>query len=112
MSPGESSKSYLFVGAGCFGASAALHLKQSDPLAEVTLLDRTPFPCPSATAHDLNKVIRADYEDLLYMELALEALKLWKTDPILRPFCNETGLIFAGTLEPGFKIIENYKKLT
>ena len=68
--------SFLLIGAGCFGASTALYLKRSNPSAHVTLLDRTPFPCPTAAAHDINKIIRAEYEDLSYMKLALEAQAL------------------------------------
>jgi len=63
---------YLLVGAGPFGASTALHLKKTHPAAEVTFLGRAPFPCPSAAGHDLNKIIRAEYDDPLYMGLALE----------------------------------------
>jgi len=102
---------YIIVGAGTFGASTALHLKQSHPDSEVILLDRTPFPCPSAAGHDLNKVIRAEYSDTLYMELALEAIQQWKTDPALRNYYHETGILFAGTLEPGPQIVENYQNL-
>lgn len=72
---------YILVGAGAFGASTALHLKESHEDSEVILMDRTPFPCPSAAGHDLNKVVRAEYNDTLYMELALEAMQQWKSSP-------------------------------
>lgn len=102
---------YLIVGAGTFGASTALHLKQYHPDASVILLDRTPFPCPSAAGHDLNKIVRADYEDTLYMELALEAMQQWKTDSELKKYYHETGKLFAGTETEGRKFVENFEKV-
>lgn len=110
--PPAQSSSFLLIGAGCFGASTALYLKRSNPSAHVILLDRTPFPCPTAAAHDLNQIIRAEYEDLSYMRLALEAQKLWRSDPLLKPYYHETGILFAGVAESGIKIIENYKSIT
>src|ERR1700726_2402496 len=65
MEPKSSSReAYLVVAAGCFGASTAQQLKQALPLAQITLLDRASFPNPSAAGHDLNKIIRADYQDI------------------------------------------------
>jgi sarcosine oxidase/L-pipecolate oxidase len=90
-----SNESYLIVGAGCFGASTALHLKQALPTSAVTLLDRSPFPNPSAAGHDLNKIIRADYQDIFYMRLALEAQKLWRSDPIYKEYYHESGMLYA-----------------
>ncbi|KAF3480946.1 sarcosine oxidase [Arthroderma uncinatum] len=102
------SSSYLIIGAGCFGASTALHLARSEPGARITLLDRTPFPCPSAAAHDLNKIIRSEYTDEFYMRLALEAIRAWKSDPIFSPYFQQTGILFATTQEHASKIVENY----
>ena len=109
MSPNE--ESFLLIGAGCFGASTALHLKQTCPAAKVTLIDRTPFPCPTAAAHDLNKIVRAEYEDPLYLKLALEALKIWNCDPIFKPWFHRTGLVFASDMVRGDAVIANYKSL-
>jgi sarcosine oxidase/L-pipecolate oxidase len=102
---------YLVIGAGTFGASASLYLKKTHPNDEVILIDRAPFPNPSAAGHDLNKIVRAEYDDLLYMDLAIEAMKLWQSDPILKPFYHEIGILFAAILEPGLRVVENYKKL-
>jgi sarcosine oxidase/L-pipecolate oxidase len=109
MSPYE--ESYLLIGAGCFGASTALHLKRIHPAAKVTLVDRTPFPCPTAAAHDLNKIVRAEYEDPLYLKLALEALKIWNCDPIFKPWFHRTGLVFASDAVRGDAVIANYESL-
>jgi sarcosine oxidase/L-pipecolate oxidase len=44
------------------------------------------------------------------MELALEAQSLWRSDPILKPYYHETGILFARTSGPG-ETIENYNAL-
>lgn len=102
---------YLIVGAGCFGASTALAIKKLHPAAEVTLVDRTSFPCPFAAAHDLNKIIRAEYQDTLYMELAREAQDEWRTNPTFKPYYHETGVIRACHGSVGQQYIDNYEAL-
>lgn len=103
--------SYLIIGAGCFGASTALYLSQTRPSSKITLVDSTPFPNPSAAAHDLNKIIRADYPDLLYMKLALEAQEQWRNDPIYSPYYHESGMLFAENFGMGRDALQNYKTL-
>ena len=102
---------YIIVGAGTFGASTALYLKREHPDAEVVLIDKQPFPNPSAAGHDLNKIVRSEYEDLLYTELASEALDIWMNNPKYKQYFHQTGVIFAWTPEPGEQIIANYKTL-
>lgn len=104
-------RSFLIVGAGCFGASTALYLSQTRPASKITLIDSTPFPNPSAAAHDLNKIIRADYPDLLYMKLALEAQEQWRSDPIYSPYYHESGMLFAEDFGMGEDALRNYKTL-
>lgn len=108
---GSTQQSYLIVGAGVFGASTALYLRQSDPSAIVTLLDQTSFPNPSVASHDLNKIIRAEYDDIFYMKLALEAQRLWRSDPIYKPYYRESGMLFAEDMGMCRKCVENYKAL-
>lgn len=106
-----SQPSYLIIGAGVFGVSTAYHLIKKHPAASVHLVDRTPYPCPLAASWDWNKVVRADYGDLFYMEKALEAIHFWREDPIFRPFYHESGLINIDNTGLGRKMIENYEKL-
>lgn len=101
---------YLIVGAGCFGASTALALKKAEPEANVILVDRA-APSPSAAAHDLNKIIRAEYEDTMYMRLAIEAQEQWCTDPLLKSYYHETGILFAGIEGPGRTVINAYETI-
>lgn len=102
---------YLILGAGCFGASTAYHLITEYPNAQITLIDRGPFPNPTAAAHDLNKIIRADYPDLVYMRLAHESQEQWRYEPLFRPFYHETGMLFVEDFGMGRKTYDNHKKL-
>ena len=92
---------YIIVGAGMFGLSTALHLATSEPDATIYLVDRTPCPNPSAASSDLNKIVRADYDDIFYMRLALEALHEWNTSSLYKPFFHETGMLLADEIDMG-----------
>lgn len=72
----------LIIGAGVFGVSTAYHLAQkaSDP-SRIILLDRGTQEGASA---DINKIIRADYSDPMYMKLGFEAIDAWKSLPFFR----------------------------
>jgi sarcosine oxidase / L-pipecolate oxidase len=103
--------SILIIGAGTFGASTALALKTAEPEARVILMDRTPFPCPMAAGHDLNKIVRADYTDVMYMKLALEALDIWRNDPLYNQHFRQTGMLYSYDRETCEEIVRNYEKL-
>ncbi|PVH74278.1 FAD dependent oxidoreductase [Cadophora sp. DSE1049] len=89
--PKESS--ILIVGAGVFGLSTALHLAQ-DGFTNITVLDRAPVPSPYSAGNDFNKIVRAEYEDPFYTELALDAIKQWQT-PFWAPYYLATGYLLA-----------------
>lgn len=94
----------LIVGAGVFGASAALELALRSH--SVTLVDPGPLPHPRASSTDISKVVRADYgKDLFYTRLARECItgwRSWNTESGQDLF-HETGfLILAGQeMQPG-----------
>lgn len=77
----------LIVGAGIFGVSTAYHLAQqaTDP-SRIILLDRAAPPSNNtlAASSDINKIIRADYSNQLYMELGFEAIEAWKSHPFFQ----------------------------
>lgn len=77
-------KSVLIIGGGAFGISAAWHLSRelgaNSKYSSIHVLDRFPPPSKVAAATDLNKIIRTEYSDPIYTELALTALEAW-TDP-------------------------------
>ena len=88
----------IIVGAGVFGASAALELSRRGHT--VTLVDPGPLPHPDASSTDISKMVRPDYgADHFYSRFALECITLWKrwNSEIGRPFYHETGfLVLAG----------------
>ncbi|KAK8063571.1 FAD dependent oxidoreductase, partial [Apiospora saccharicola] len=111
MAPALTNVDYAIVGAGVFGASSALHLIRRFPNAQVVLID-SHNAHPAAASSDYNKIVRANYKDIRYMKLALEAMDLWRSDPILKSYYHETGTAYCDDdINVGREILENYKKL-
>lgn len=68
--------STIVVGAGVFGAAAALELRRRGHA--VSLLDPGPLPNPRGASADISKFVRMDYgADDLYTDLAEESLARW-----------------------------------
>ncbi|WFD30865.1 hypothetical protein MSPP1_001889 [Malassezia sp. CBS 17886] len=91
----------LVIGAGAFGASAALELAHLGH--RVTVVDRSAdgFAAENAASNDLNKIIRADYSDPHYRDLCKKAMHLWRTKPLYSKYFHETGIFFrSGTPAP------------
>ncbi|KAI1333261.1 FAD dependent oxidoreductase [Xylariaceae sp. FL0255] len=105
--------SYIIVGAGVFGVSTAYHLIKKYPGASVTLVDRDAFDADDrvAASWDWNKVVRADYDDLVYCDLGLEALDIFKSDPLWQPHYHETGIFWTCRDNYAQDVIKNYKRL-
>jgi sarcosine oxidase/L-pipecolate oxidase len=63
------------LGAGAWGLSTALHLLESG-YKNITVFDKAAeIPSPYSAAYDLNKIVRAEYEDEFYTELALVSIR-------------------------------------
>lgn len=61
----------IILGSGAWGLSTALHLINSGHV-NVTVIDRAEtIPSRYSAAWDLNKIVRAEYEDAFYTDLAL-----------------------------------------
>ncbi|KAI5926863.1 FAD dependent oxidoreductase [Camillea tinctor] len=89
---GLESKSILVVGAGAFGLSTALHLAQAG-YSNITVLDKgSQVPSPYSAANDINKILRAEYEDPFYTDLTKKAFDAWKT-PLFAPHFRQTGFL-------------------
>ncbi|KAK8030257.1 sarcosine oxidase [Apiospora rasikravindrae] len=87
----------LIIGAGTFGLSTAYHFAQAGH-SNITVLEKsTAVPPADSAGNDLNKIIRAEYEDPFYAELALQAMAAWKTNPLLAPYYHETGYLLANS---------------
>jgi sarcosine oxidase/L-pipecolate oxidase len=110
----------VIVGAGIFGTSTAYHLSKTVPPESITIIDRHPFPWPQAdrdntpygASHDINKIVRADYSDPFYMQLAQEAIEQWQTLDLIKDFYYRTGWVMLD--EEGSDLAErirsNFKK--
>lgn len=105
--------SYLIVGAGVFGVSTAYHLIKKYPNASVTIVDRDAYDADSrvAASWDWNKVVRADYDDIVYCRMAVEAQDIFKSDPLWKPYFHETGIFWMCRSDYARDVIDNYRKL-
>ncbi|ETI29079.1 hypothetical protein G647_01532 [Cladophialophora carrionii CBS 160.54] len=108
-----SDKSYLIVGAGVFGVSTAYHLIKKYPQASVTIVDRDAYDADSrvAASWDWNKVVRADYDDIIYCQLGLEAQDVFESDPLWKPYFHKTGIFWICRSDYAQEVIDNYRKL-
>lgn len=102
------------VGAGIFGATAALTLRQRG--YAVSLFDPGPLPHPLAASTDISKAIRMDYgpdEDYMaWMETALAGWRRWNKEwP--EPLFHEDGVTFltCAPMESGQFEYESYRLL-
>ena len=100
---------YLIIGAGIFGATTALELRKTKSDSSVMLVDRSPFPSPSAASSDLNKIVRADYQNIFYMKLALDAQQLWRSDQTYKPYYHESGMLYAENKGMARDFLRNYE---
>lgn len=108
-------QSILIVGAGVFGLTAALALRQRG--WRVTVVDPGPVPTPTAASTDISKVVRMDYgADELWTELGRKSLERWpgwnreSGQPL---FHNDGFLVLSrAPMQPGGFEFESFKLLT
>jgi glycine/D-amino acid oxidase-like deaminating enzyme len=105
--------SYLIVGAGVFGVSTAYHLIKKYPDRQVTILDQDAYDSDNrvAASWDWNKVVRADYDDKIYCQLALEAQDIFEQDPLWQPYFHKTGIFWVCRSDYAQEVLNNYKAL-
>ena len=61
----------IIIGAGAFGLSTALHLTQKG-YSNITVFEKDDqVPARYSAANDLNKIVRAEYEDDFYTDLTV-----------------------------------------
>ncbi len=65
----------VIVGGGVFGLSSAVQLARAN--YKVIVIDKFPIPSPLSAANDYNKIVRLEYNDMVYAELAVEAMGYW-----------------------------------
>ncbi|MGA9768439.1 MAG: N-methyl-L-tryptophan oxidase [Blastocatellia bacterium] len=84
------------IGAGVMGAAAACELAREG--ASVALLDQSTLPNPRAASIDHSKVFRFAYPDALYAQMAVDALKLWRSleEETGARLLTDTGVLMIG----------------
>lgn len=84
----------LIIGAGTFGTSTAFHLAKAykDP-SKITVIDRAPSPPKPAASIDVSRIIRTDYPNHFYSNLAYEAWHAWFWSLELQKFFHPTGWV-------------------
>ncbi|SCV49266.1 related to fructosyl amino acid oxidase [Fusarium fujikuroi] len=86
------SEPILIVGGGAFGLSTVVHLLRAG-YKDITVLDRDEeIPSRWSAANDLNKIVRAEYEDPLYQDLTVKAIEAWQT-PLFAPHFHQVGFL-------------------
>ncbi|CAH0043587.1 unnamed protein product [Clonostachys solani] len=94
----DKNKQILIVGGGTFGLSTAYHLAKSG-YTSVSVLERSSFiPAEESPGNDVNKIIRAEYEDPRYAQLALEAIDEWTNNPLFAPYYHQVGCPLCNSL--------------
>ncbi|KAM0298300.1 hypothetical protein HYE67_001347 [Fusarium culmorum] len=82
----------LIIGGGAFGLSTVVHLLRAG-YRDITVLEKdVEIPSRWSAANDLNKIVRAEYEDPLYQCLTVKAIKGWQT-PLFAPHFHQVGFI-------------------
>ncbi|KAI1837127.1 hypothetical protein DTO006G1_5975 [Penicillium roqueforti] len=89
-------------GGGTMGSSTALHLIRSGYTpSNITVLDVYPIPSAQSAGYDLNKIMGIRLRNGPDLQLSLEALDMWKNDPLFKPFFHNVGRIDCSSSEDG-----------
>ncbi|KAF2679372.1 FAD dependent oxidoreductase [Lentithecium fluviatile CBS 122367] len=109
--PVQNGTSSLIVGGGTIGISIALHLSDRG-YKNITVLDRgEDIPSAYSAGNDVNKIVRADYEDAFYATHALNAIHTWRTSPIFSPYYHHTGYLVASSSSAPLKATSHISRL-
>ncbi|KAJ5892303.1 uncharacterized protein N7473_008531 [Penicillium subrubescens] len=97
-----STKVIVVGGGGTMGSSTALHLLRSGYTpSNITVLDVYPIPSAQSAGHDLNKIMSIRLRNSPDLQLSLEALDMWKNDPLFKSFFHQVGMIDCSSSEDG-----------
>jgi hypothetical protein len=80
----------IIIGTGVFGLSAADHIHQKWPSAQLSIVSR---PSPFAPSDDISKIVRVDYSNVERMTEAVEAQKQWSNDPKFSRYQRRIGRV-------------------
>ncbi|OOQ91537.1 hypothetical protein PEBR_08499 [Penicillium brasilianum] len=97
-----STKVIVVGGGGTMGSSTAMHLiRFGYTPSNITVLDVYPLPSAQSAGHDLNKIMSIRLRNGPDLQLSLEALDMWKNDPLFKPFFHQVGMIDCSSSEEG-----------
>jgi len=86
------------MGGGAWGLSTALHMHEAGYI-DITVYERaSEMPSRYSAAWDLNKIVRAEYEDPFYVDLALVCSVQFRHQFNLALSCKTGFLIFDSRL--------------
>ncbi|KAJ5257689.1 hypothetical protein N7524_009245 [Penicillium chrysogenum] len=98
----ESTKIVIVGGGGTMGSSTALHLIRSGYTpSNITVLDVYPIPSLQSAGYDLNKIMSIRLRNGPDLQLSLEALDMWKNDPLFKPFFHNVGMLDCSSSQEG-----------
>ncbi|CAO2651314.1 Nn.00g096110.m01.CDS01 [Neocucurbitaria sp. VM-36] len=80
------------IGGGAFGLSTALELSNKGYTNATVFEKDEEIPSHWSAANDLNKIMRAEYEDDFYTHLAVEATHAWQS-PLFAPYFHRVGFL-------------------
>ncbi|KAF6833709.1 sarcosine oxidase [Colletotrichum musicola] len=99
----------IIVGAGAFGLSTAYHLALAG-YTDISVFDKhEQIPPQESAANDINKILRAEYEDPFYTDLTLEAIRAWKT-PLFAPHFHQVGFLHCVSDKAPDRAVETLKR--
>ncbi|KAL4986692.1 FAD dependent oxidoreductase [Aspergillus falconensis] len=114
MSQLTKDSSILVIGGGTWGCSTALQLARGG-YNNVTVLERSPIPSPTAAGNDVNKIMEEGTpsdtdtpEQYVWNRMHQITANAWKTDPVFRPFYHPTGFVMAASQDSAMPHVDNY----
>ncbi|KAM6508169.1 hypothetical protein FALCPG4_018056 [Fusarium falciforme] len=110
MTPSRDTTKVVIVGGGgTVGSSTALHLIRSGySPSNITVLDVYPIPSAQSAGFDLNKIMSIRLHNKPDLQLSLEALDMWRNDPLFKPFFHNVGMIDCSSSKEG--VIANLRR--
>ncbi|KAL4818809.1 FAD dependent oxidoreductase [Aspergillus spinulosporus] len=109
MAPLSKSTPIAIIGGGAFGLSTALHLMQNS-YTDITIFEQDEqIPPRYSAANDLNKIVRAEYEDPFYTDLTVQAIAAWKT-PLFAPHFHQTGFLHCASGAAPQKAVDTLRR--
>ncbi|KAL8798783.1 MAG: hypothetical protein Q9182_006395 [Xanthomendoza sp. 2 TL-2023] len=104
-------KVFLIVGRGVWGVSTAYHLAKTVPRCRIILMEKSTWADQCGPSVDVNKIIRVEYEDPTYLQLAIRAQKVWREDTFWSQFYHAAEKLTVGELESQKRIYAQMREI-